>query len=479
MAKLNMLHSSFTPTIPLFRRLGTSLAIASTSLLLTAGSAFAGTAEQNALIIELAKQDVTLGTATGDQLAAAVDTVITAHHNFKPGVVAGEALKGAGSNAPDAGSKIAAKVKANSAVTVANAFQVAADAAKTAATGKAPNLTQVPTFEQLFATTVPDAIAIANKVKTVTSAVGAIIGGEALNLSGDAAKLGLANSALHQGLAGSAQSISQYVGLTVTDTANFARNLSDQNIPSTIKITPGVVAADPTHASNIVSAIVNDVSLSSVLKKAATLATNVAKVADIEEIRRVGEVLGAKIATSAIPISQLNAIAKGLVAGISGKPTTTTGANRQVNKIDEIGEVGAYLTNAIATNTAFQGTTAQAGTKAANLVINLLKTIVARSKSNVDVALQTLVAPDVSGSVALTILNLDQKNLISQTVADAIKAALLKPATGKTIGGSALAASINAAINLVYTPGSDTHKFEDGTNAIVGALNDPESDDRG
>ena len=206
-----------------------------------------------------------------------------------------------------------------------------------------------------------DAIAIASKIKTVTSAVGAIIGGEALNLNTDLSKLLLANQAIKtKALTKAAQSISQYVGATVADSAQFAESLSDQNVKSVLKIVPGVVAGDPTNAGVIVGDIVNDPSLSSVLKKAASLASSVAKVADIEQVEEVGQKIGAKIGTGAIAISQVNAIVKGLVAGIVSKPTTPTGENRAVNKGDEIGEVGAYFTNAIAANPAFHGTTQKA-----------------------------------------------------------------------------------------------------------------------
>jgi len=267
----------------------------------------------------------------------------------------------------------------------------------------------------------------------------------------------------------------------VTDSAQFAESLSDQNVKSVLKIVPGVVAGDPTNAGVIVGDILNDAALSSVLKKAAALATSVAKVADIEQVEEVGQKIGAKIGTGAIAISQVNAIVKGLVAGIVSKPTTPTGQNRAVNKGDEIGEVGAYFTNAIAANPAFHGTTQKAANKAASIIVGMLKTIVAASKSKVDTALQALVAPDVSGSVALTVKFLGTNSTISALVAQTIISSLESTKSAKTIGGAAFASAITAAVTEAANPAAgDVAKYENGTlaNPPQGPLIDPETDHR-
>ena len=471
-AKFIMIHSISTPNrLSKFRRFATLAAIGATSLFLTAGSAFAGKNEVNALNAALSPQ--TIQTATGDQLAAAVVTVINGNALFKPGVVAGEALKGAGSNAPDAGGKIATATLPLP-IVAADKIKFAAAAVKTTGTGTGTNVAQVPSFVQLIVDTDADAFAIATKVKAVTSGVGATIGGRALDLTTDAAKLALADAALkNSNLVASAQSISQFVGVTVADSDQFAHDLSVANVKQTLKIAPGVTAADPTNAGVIVTSIVNEPLLVTVLKKAASLAKGVSKVADIEEVVHVGQAIGAKIGSGAVPISQVNAIVKALVQGINAKPFAASGSNRLDNHADEIGEIGAYFVNAISTNSAFTGTSAAAGKKAGKLVVNLLKTIVKTSKSKLAPTLQGLEAPDVSGSVALTIKSLN----LNTTMAAAIKAALTNSKTAKKIGGAALAPSIAAAILEVYNAAGDVTKYENGT-IPAGAVNDPETDIR-
>ena len=401
-------------------------------------------------------------------------TVINGNSSFKPGVVAGEALKGAGSSAPDAGVKIAnATLTLN--VVIADKIKYAGDAVKTAGTKTGANVTQVPTFIQPIVDSDAEAYDIAKRVSSVKSGVGATIGGRALDLGSDTEKTTLADGALKiDGLVASAQSISQFVGDTVADSDKFAHDLSIANVKQTLKIAPGVTAADPTNAGEIVKSIVNDSLLSSVLKKAATLAKNVAAVADIEQIQMVGQAIGAKVGAGGIKISKVNSIAKGLVKGVTAKSTTASGVNRLDNKQDEIGEIGSYFVNAIATNGAFTATTTSAGKKAGKIIVNLLKTIVKASKSKIDTTLQALVAPDVSGSVTQTVKSIP----FNATIAAGIQAALTNPKTGKKIGGAALAASVSAAINEVYNSQTELTKYENGTNAGLGAVTDRETDDR-
>lgn len=449
--------------------------IAAIGLFLSANAAFAGSAEINALNAALSPQ--TIQTATGQQLANAVVTVINGNPGFKPGVVAGEALKGAGSNASDAGSKIANATIGLPTVT-ADKIKYAADAVKTAGTKAGANVAQIPTFIQPFVDTDAEAVSIAKKIPTVTSGVGAIFGGRALDLMTDAAKLALGNTALtpSNGLLAATQSIAQFIGDTVIDSDQFAHDLSVANIKQTTKIAPGVTAADPTNAGEIVKSIVNEAALLSVVQgKAATLAKGVAAVADIEQVELVGQAIGAKIGSGVIKLSRVNAIAKGLVKGISVRPASATGANRLDNEVDEIGEVGAYFANAIAANSAFSGTTTKAGKKAGKIIVGLLKTIVKSSKSTANSTLQMLVAPDVAGSVTQTVKSYP----FNATIAAAIQAALTSPKAGKKIGGTAFAASVSAAIAEVYNSATEVLKYENGTIAAFGNVTDPETDFRG
>ena len=448
--------------------------VAAASLLLGTHSTLAGSGEVAALNAALSPQSIQ--TANGDQLAAAVVTVINGNSAFKPGVIAGEALKGAGSNAPDAGKKIA-DAALTLGVVSGDKIKFAADAVKTAGTKSGANVAQVPAFIAPIVDSDDDAVAIARKVRTVKSGVGAIFGGRALDLTTDADKLALGVAALTatNGLLGSTQAISQYIADTVMDTDQFARGLSVSNINRTTTIAAGVTAADPTNAGGIVSAIVNEDALSAVLRKAATLAKVVAAVADIEQVPMVAREIGDKIGSGAINIRQVNAITKGLVKGISVRQASATGVNRLDNMQDEIGEIGAYLANAIGANAKFAGTTTAAGKKAGKIVIGLLKTIVKSSKSTANSGLQSLVAPDVAGSVAQTVKSYS----FNSTIAAGIQAALTNPKAGKKIGGTALAASISAAINEVYNSATEVLKYENGTIAGFGNVTDPETDFRG
>ena len=479
-----MMSSHFTPRLRSAEGGFLALSgIAAFCWLISTGSVFAGSQEVTALNAALSPQ--TIQTATGDQLAAAVVTVINGNAAFKPGVVAGEALKGAGSSAPDAGSKIANATLPLASV-AADKIKYAADAVKTAGTKTGANVAQVPGFIQPIVDTDADAVAIAKKIPTVKSGVGAIFGGRALDLTTDAAKLALGNLALTKtnGLLAATQSIAQFIADTVADSDQFAHDLSLANLKQTTKIAPGVTAADPTNAGQIVRSIVSDAALSSVLAKAASLAKGVALVADIEQVQVVGTAIGEKIGSGGIGLSKVNSIAKALVQGITKRATTASGPNRLDNKEDEIGEIGAYFMNAIATNAAFDSATAIGAKKAAKVVVGLLKTIVKASKSKTDTTLRGLSAADVSGSVALTVKLIGETSGISAVVAQAIKDKLTNPNTAKKIVGKAVAdatlrANVTAAIVEAYSVPGDTGvtlKYENGTS--TGNVNDPETDTR-
>jgi hypothetical protein len=113
----------------------------------------------------------------------------------------------------------------------------------------------------------------------------------------------------------------------------------------------------------------------------------------------------------------------------------------------------------------------------------MLKTMVAKSKSNTERSLQTLVAPDLAGSVALTIKYLAINGVIDSDVATAILGAIQNNA--KKIAGK-LGPSVAAAVGEVTAPGSgDVVKYENGQDLATfpedphtGPIVDPETDSR-
>ena len=335
-----------------------------------------------------------------------------------------------------------------------------------------------------------------------------------------------------QSLSAAAQEIAMFVGESADDPAKFAHDVIAVSVTTGTKTTQpllaklqliatGTVASNPDKARDIVDALFNnqgtvglngvtaDPFFAATVKVAAKLATSVALVADAEQVEAVGEVLGSHIGqlitnpttgkkkVAGIAQTQVNAIAKGLVLGLTNRtvlPTygATTVATRlteaqilarglltqqqidtlkltnsRTNRLDEIGEVGAYLLNSIQGLAVFKGTDINgvaltgakltaAGKQAAALVSGLIKTIITSSaKVSIDVAgldlgtqkatlalvkapiFQATAAEDAAGSIALTLRSLE--SLMDPTVYGLVKAALTATGVGKKIAGSARA----------------------------------------
>jgi hypothetical protein len=409
------------------------------------------------------------------------------------------------------------------------------------------------------------------------------------------------------GLSAAAQEIAMFVGESATNPATFAHDVIATSVTTGTKTTQpllaklqliatGTVASNPDAAAAIVDSLFNnqgtggltgvttDPFFAATVKVAAKLATSVALVADAEQVEAVGAVLGAHIGqvitnpttnkkkVAGIAQTQVNAIAKGLVLGLTNRtilPTygATTVATRlseaqiltrglltqqqindlklvnsRTNRLDEIGEVGAYLLGSIKGLAVFQGkdingvalTGAKltaAGKQAAALVSGLLKTIITSSAkvsntiAGVDqgtqkatLALvkapifQATAAEDAAGSIALTLRELEAS--MDPTVYGLVKAALTATGVGKKIAGSAkaffkidsntdrtIATLVEDALKAVLNDAAtgttlrDKYaKYEDGTqngangsnnfamgpyvDPIRGTLNEPETDIR-
>jgi len=444
--------------------------------------------------------------------------------------------------------------------------------AKNAATSTDAFAEWIDEFARELTTTNQEAYDAAKSATASKTAVGLIVGSRTLDpaLNTDALRLDLARKAVlpkntttgGQGLTASAQEIARYVGDAVTDPAAFAHDLTNTSVTIGTKTTQpllvqlpaiatGTATSNPSVASNIVDALFDGVNppanlvvstasatplFLAAVKNAAKLATSVSLVADAEQVQAVGVALGARIGVTTtdtgkvkivgIKQTSVSAIAKSLVLGLTTRPgrnlVTNNGDNR-TNRIDEIGEVGAYLVNAIKNLPVFQGKDTAgnpltgtkltaAGKQATALVTGLLKSIISSAaKLHRDVAgfelgtqkgtlvktpsFQATVADDVSGSVALTLFSL--QGSIDATIFNAIKAALTTDAKiGTKIAGSSkatfrvdlndpMAHTIgdivkNALALGINNSGNASLIFEDGTIAAnaVDVVNSAETDVR-
>src|SRR5262245_27405547 len=238
----------------LLRKSILTLGIAASTLVLTPSGAHAGSKELKALVTAL--NGVSPGSATTAQLLTAVQNAITANPKLKAGIIAGEALKVAGANATDFGTELGEF--ADGAPPGGDIAKFAADAAKTANTGKLPDGSKVVDFaDAIFSNDASntDALAAAKFAVASKTAAGQILGGRSTALS-DTDALALANSAAADSkLKGAIQSVAQFVGANVTDADDFAHSLAGTNIKLLPKIAPGAAAGQPDQASNILEGL--------------------------------------------------------------------------------------------------------------------------------------------------------------------------------------------------------------------------------
>jgi len=374
------------PSSPLARRIKIATAgfLTAAALFASAPGAFAGAAEANALQLVLGKP---LSLATSSELLAAYNTVILDpkfNTSAKRAVVAGEALKGAGPNAIDAGAVFGAAFTGGAPaddVLAADRVAFLAAAAKTAGTGKGLNVTQILDVSAAFFTN--DSAGSANARASAALAgsnvaKGAILGGHASELADDAAKTAFAIASIADSkLKAAVQDISRYVGAEVTDAFadDFAVAVAIANPTATLKIAPGVAAGKPTFAGAITSALLTNATVGATARAGAvTLVKSVAAVADIEEIAKIAAAvstsIGANVATKPIKLSQAASITTTLAKAILAKPSSSVGANRIANKQDELGELAASIIRGLTTNADF---TAKKASVSATTIVNIIK----------------------------------------------------------------------------------------------------------
>jgi hypothetical protein len=276
------------------------------------------------------------------------------------------------------------------------------------------------------------------------------------------------------------------------------------------KIAPGAVAGQPLEANELLDKlftngtglsfdlkgkVVGDTVALATVKNAAKLAASIGLAADSEEHSFIASEFGDKIASGFIKTTQVATIAKALTQSLTKKPVSSgpqvvgAGSHTVANRADEAGEIAAYLLNALVQNKTDASTNATDGLAlfqrlgtdtdktfaakqkaAAAMVLGLIKAVVGGYNVNKSLNFQSsFIAADVAGSIAQTLLSLDQKSAINHDIFLAIQAALMPTDPTKA---DAVAKSINKTAYLdVKTALSDAFgnaaqtltKFEDGT----------------
>jgi len=471
--------------------------LAAAALVFSTESAQAGTKEEyNALIAELSQLGTNERDASAAQIQQAIEQILAdpALTNLNTAELAGEALKLPAALAKDAGDEIWNAVQSKAPTDAAKESLIGI-AAKIAATGKTGSVTEVPAFVQAALNETQEGIAknAALLVRSSKAAVGAIIGGFAGEISNDANRATFVTSVLNDPkLAGAVIDIARFSAAEADNAGAFVEDVaksSEAVAKKAIDIAEGAAAGAPLQAGLIVESLLNstDTDLAYLKAKATLLAKDVVKVADIEQISRIGNAVAAQIGAGTIKATQAAGLAKTLAAAILAKgpnDTNATNANRFENKADEIAEVAAFVVNGILGNTAFSD--AKALKTAPKLIVAVIKGVISGAakgtkKGN---AIGTRFIADVAGSVALTIKN-------DTTLAENIKTEILRVlADAKTIKSfagkdAALATLVTNAINagaagksdIDNDPANDAGELEDGNQfAQLGAVMDRETD---
>lgn len=466
------------------------------AVLALAAPARAGDAEVGALNAKLIAQGVLLSSANSTQLANAVLAVLNdpAFNKLKSGIIIGEALKAAGVNAPDAGDVIGTAVvnAAAGSTTLSTRLGLATaftgQAALTAGTGRAPNVTQVEGFSRQVLSTDAEAITAAVAARTSKTALAAIFAGRSSEVADDTARVALFQQALaNKLLLTTVQNIATGIGGSASDSAVFANTIAQANVKYASPIVIGVSVSDPTNTGTIVRTALENASLPALKTGVAVLAKSTAAVADIEEIEKIGSAVGSQIRLGTVKLVNAAAITKTLVQAIIAKPTSTglfSDRNRADNKRDEIAEVAAYMLGSVIGSAQLNSTTTAKTTALVTAtVLNIIKAAVAGAKSTkVGTPALAEVAADVVASVAYTV----------KTTSDALFTPELKAAILSTLTLSKNAAAVAGVTNTAVVVAAAQNAFDDAQLAAnanrlengnqfntVGQISDPETDIRG
>jgi hypothetical protein len=273
------------------------------------------------------------------------------------------------------------------------------------------------------------------------------------------------------------------------DSIDFARELANANKKFVLNAAVGVSMADDGNSAGItLAAITHDPADKAALAGAAKTAGAVTLAVDVEQGTLIAHALGG--ATSAtgtgagkpLKLSQIPAIAAALAKSIQTKIGVKT-----VNRMDELGELGAILTHHVI-NLFTNDTKGQAARSKmiATIGSNIIKSLSKKELNDQRTQAADLTeAEDVAGSIAQAIFDFAG---LDQATKDALLAdggtlvkALMKSA-GKTY-----ASAVDAAFDLVRA-GNAGVRYETGTPGLVtdgsiktdikDQLNDPETDNR-
>jgi hypothetical protein len=463
---------------------------------------------------------VEVDTATPAQLAQAVTDAILDPLNarLKPGNIAGEALKYAGTNGQDGGDEIGAAL-----ITTfgGDDLLAARDAIKRAGAGKDINVSLVPEFSTQFFNTNPDAYKLGKLVSSTKVGVGAVIAGRSIQIDQDGAlneaqqftaQVALVNGALAPtksnggNLKAAALEITKSVVAEVDaqaggtgNTAAFTLLVAKEpiNIALAAKIGTGGVAGDPLNGGPIVDTLLNENSLPKLKSGIASFAKSVGAVADIEEISEIAVAIGNQMTiglgtTTAIKISAAKAVVTALAKAIVAKSTTADPIrNSPTNKRDELGEVAAFMVghmlNAATIGGANGGrpqvTAKNAGAKILGVILGAVNAAKgAKVASANGASFYGNTAADVAGSVAETLERMQAAGTITTEFYNEVKTFLLKKASA--IGGKTNGFAVQAAMDAGFLVGVDAGgpngeaRFEIGTvaNTNEAKIADPETD---
>jgi hypothetical protein len=200
---------------------------------------------------------------------------------------------------------------------------------------------------------------------------------------------------------------------------------------------------------------------------AVTAAVTAATTTDIELIASLGVGVGDQIGSGAIKLSKKNVqtLAKGLADAVYAKIPTglPIDVNRVDNKKDEVGEVAAFVFEAIAANSKMQ----KAKTADKNAIL-VMKSVLKNALKNTELLATTIIS-DVVSSVALTIHN--------DARLDGIEQKLVRSLTkgAKKVAGSKNKNIVKAALAAGFAGGAT---FEDGNIPTLTTIVDPETDMR-
>lgn len=202
-----------------------------------------------------------------------------------------------------------------------------------------------------------------------------------------------------------------------------------------------------------------------------TSAKAAARDANIEDIVKIAQSTANKMGTGEIELTRVNskALSRFMAEEIIAKTPAVSGPNRVANKVDELGETAAFISEAIVPNPGFK----KLKTGANPNLLAILKGTLRTAKTTAEL-LAAGVIRDVVASVALTVHN---NPLITDAKEAKIQSFLF--ANRAFIAGSANKKTVKFALREGFSGGATANlSFEDGNIDALAQVSDPETDFR-